>query len=239
MKKLKFTTILWDVDGTLLDFLYAQRIAIKMCCEKYGQSVTDDEIQKYSNINDYYWKQFELGNISKPDLLVARFQTWFETCGIQNISASDFNDAYEEALGGVFSYIDDSPTICSILKDRGIHQYVVTNGSYPTASAKLKNSGIGALMDDVFISDSIGAPKPKKEFFDYCMERIPEKDKNSILLVGDSLSSDIKGGILYGIPTCWYRKPGTENSTEYQPMFEIEDLHEIFDILEIRDVQER
>ena len=86
-------------------------------------------------------------------------------------------------------------------------------------------------MEDLFISEQVGAPKPSPDFFAYCLERIEEKDKSKILIVGDSLSSDIKGGILSGIPTCWYRPEGTVNNTEYKPDYEISDLHGLYDIL--------
>jgi 2-haloacid dehalogenase len=86
-------------------------------------------------------------------------------------------------------------------------------------------------MEDIFISEQAGVPKPQKGFFDYCMEHTKEKDKSRILIVGDSLTSDIKGGVLYGIPTCWYRPDGAENNTPYVPDFEISDLHEIEDII--------
>ena len=108
---------------------------------------------------------------------------------------------------------------------------MVTNGVTITQESKLKLSGLAYVMEELFISEKIGAPKPQKEFFDYCLEHIAEKDKKRILLIGDSLSSDIKGGVLAGIPTCWYRPEGTVNDTEYKPDYEISDLHQIFDIL--------
>ena len=108
-----------------------------------------------------------------------------------------------------------------------VKQYVVTNGVTSTQLNKLRLSGFYDIMEELFISEQIGSPKPHKEYFDYCLSHIEEKDRSKILLVGDSLSSDIKGGVLAGIPTCWYRAEGTENFTEYKPDYEICDLHEI------------
>ena len=226
----KFTTILWDVDGTLLDFIYSQRHALTKCFQTIGHEINEEILNRYSAINDSFWKRLELGEITKAQLLPGRFIQLFEEYNIQDVDVEAFRKEYQEELGKVFSYIDDSLTICRSLQGK-VKQYVVTNGVTSTQLNKLKLSGFYDIMEQLFISEQIGAPKPHKEYFDYCLDHIEEKDKSKILLVGDSLSSDIKGGVCAGIPTCWYRPEGTVNSTEYKPDFEISDLHQIFDIL--------
>lgn len=228
----EFTTILWDVDGTLLDFTYSQRLALKQCCRTVGKKLTEEMIQRYSEINDMYWKQLELGEITKKELLTARFITWFEEFGMQDVDVESFRKEYQEGLGNIYSFIDDSLTICKSLHGR-VKQYVITNGVTSTQKSKLRLSGLAEIMDGLFISEEIGTPKPQKEFFDYCLEQVAEKDKSKILIVGDSLSSDIKGGVQAGIPTCWYRSDEAENHTEYVPDYEINDLHRIYDILKV------
>lgn len=228
----KFTTVLWDVDGTLLDFLYSQRYAITKCFRASGREISEEQIKRYSQINDDYWKRLELGEITKEQLLTGRFATLFEEYGIRDINLDTFAKEYQEALGSVFSFIDDSLTICKTLREK-VKQYVITNGVTATQMNKLQLSGLAEVMDGIFISEQIGAPKPAKEFFDYCLEHIEEKDKSKLLIVGDSLSSDIKGGVLAGIPTCWYRPEGAVNDTSYQPDFEISNLHMLYDVLEV------
>lgn len=197
----KFTTILWDVDGTLLDFLYSQKYAITKCFRTAGRDITEEQIKRYSQINDDYWRRLELGEITKDQLLMGRFATLFEEYKIKDIDLAVFAKEYQEALGSVFSFIDDSLTICKALQEK-VRQYVITNGVTATQMNKLKLSGLVEAMDGIFISEQIGTPKPAKEFFDYCLKHIEEKDKSKLLIVGDSLSSDIKGGVLSGIPTC-------------------------------------
>lgn len=226
----RFTTILWDVDGTLLDFLYSQRYAITKCFRSCGREITEDQIRLYSQINDAYWRKLELGEVTKEQLLTGRFVALFEQCGIDDIDVSAFRDEYEEALGSVFSYIDDSINICKALQGR-VKQYVITNGVTAIQQNKLRLSGLAEKMDGIFISQEIGAPKPQKAFFDYCLEHMEEKDKSKMLIIGDSLTSDIKGGVLAGIPTCWYRPDGAVNDTPYKPDYEISDLHMVFEIL--------
>lgn len=230
----QFTTILWDVDGTLLDFLYSQRYAITKCFKTIGREITEEMIARYSQINDDYWKRLELGEVTKAQLLTGRFTTLFEEYKIENVDVEAFRREYQVALGSVYCFIDDALTICKSLQTQ-VKQYVITNGVTATQKNKLKISGLADVMEELFISEQIGSPKPHIEFFEYCLEHITEKDKQKILIVGDSLTSDIKGGVLSGIPTCWYRPDGTKNNTEFQPDYEITDLHQVYDILRIFD----
>ena len=222
----RFTTIFWDVDDTLLDFSYSQKYAITKCFQSIGREITEDMIRRYSEINDSYWKRLELGVITKAELLRGRFITLFQEYGIQNVDVEAFRSEYQEALGSVFCYKENSLEICKALKGR-VAQYVVTNGVAATQRNKLRRSGFLDIMDGLFISDEIGAPKPEKAFFDFCLAAVKEKDRSRILVVGDSLSSDIKGGIQAGLATCWYRAEGTANESGYKPDYEISSLREL------------
>ncbi len=232
MIKRPFTTILWDVDGTLLDFMYSQTHALTKCFKSIGIDITEEQLTRYNEINNDYWNRLELGEITKEELLPGRFTTLFAEYGITGVDIKAFLAEYQLGLGTFFSCQDDSLTICKALQTQ-VKQYVITNGVSTSQRMKLKLSGLADVMLDMFISEEVEAHKPSKEYFDYCLERIEEKDRSKILIVGDSLTSDIKGGILAGIPTCWYRPDGTENHTEYKPDYEISDLHYIYDILEI------
>lgn len=227
----KYSTVLWDVDGTLLDFSYSQRYAITRCFQSIGREITEEMVKRYNEINDFCWKQLELGKITKDRLLVERFITLFAEYDIRDVDVESFRKEYQKRLGSVYRFLDDSLTVCKSLRGR-VKQYVVTNGVSSTQRNKLKLSGLADVMDGLFISEEVGAPKPYREFFDYCLEHLEEKDRERILMVGDSLSSDIKGAVLAGIPSCWYRPAGTVNSTEYRPDYEIDDLHGIYGILD-------
>lgn len=228
----KFTAVLWDVDGTLLNFDYSQRYALTKCFESAGREITEEMIVRYAQINDSYWRRLEQGEITKQELLTGRFHTLFTEYGIRGMDVEAFRREYQEALGSVYSYVDDSRSICERLQGQ-VGQYVVTNGVAATQENRLRLSGLYQLMDGIFISETIGAPKPQKAFFEYCLAVVGEKDKRRILIVGDSLSSDIRGGAAAGIVTCWYRPEDAVNETDLHPDYEISNLHQIFDILGI------
>ncbi len=232
----RFTTILWDVDGTLLDFMYAQNYALKKCFQTIGKPVTQEMIDRYSEINDSYWKKLERKEITREELLVARFQQFFREYGIVGVNVEQFRKEYEEGVGSVYSFLDDALTIVKSLQGN-VKQYVVSNGVTQIQKLKLKHSGLLEVMDGIFISQQVGADKPDKAFFAQVFSEIPEKDLDKILIVGDSLTSDIKGGKAAGITTCWYHREDDVSqpvpAKDEKPDYEIQDLHQIYQVLEI------
>lgn len=232
-----FTTILWDVDNTLLDFNYSCKGALRQGFQAMGQNLTEEMIARYFEINDKYWKMFERGEITKDEVLYKRFEEFFGEYGLLDlpgVSVNAFRIEFQKSLGNIYSYLDDSLSICKALQTK-FKQYIVTNGVSSTQRSKLGLSGFTEVMTGLFISEEIGAPKPTKEFFDYCLEHIEEKDKGRILLVGDSLTSDIKGANMAGIKACWYNPKEQALPEGYQIDYEIVDLHQIFEVLEIFD----
>lgn len=225
----RFTTVLWDVDGTLLDFKYSQRHSLEKCFRDFGLEFREEILERYDSINSSYWKKLELGEITKPQLLKGRFLALFEEFQITGIDLEKFMSVYQEGLGSFYACQDDALRVCESLRGR-VKQYVVTNGLACTQRKKLCLSGLAEYMEEMFISEEIGFPKPQRGFFDYCLAHIEEKDKSRILLVGDSVSSDIKGGVQAGLATCWYHRAGEVNFSEYHPEYEIERLEELIQL---------
>lgn len=227
----RFDTVLWDVDQTLLDFSRSESYAVRYCFEQFGLTATDETVRLYSEINTGFWKRIEKGEINKKEALEGRFHMLFEKAGIENIDAGAFQKLYAEALGSVYYFQDDSYELVKKLKGR-YRQYLVTNGVTRTQRKKLELSGLDRLVEDIFVSEEIGAPKPQKEFFDKCFGRIPDFRRDSAIIVGDSLSSDMLGGKNAGITTCWYNPAGLENTSEVKVDYEIKNLNDIIPILE-------
>lgn len=226
------STILWDVDGTLLDFIAAEKAAIKTLFGEFNLGQCSDEmIKRYSEINKTYWQRLERGEITKQEVLVGRFKEFFKSEGIDISVVEEFNSLYQLRLGDTIVYHDDSLEIIKSLKGR-VRQYVVSNGTVEAQSKKLRLSGLGELVDGIFLSEHIGAEKPNIEFFDKVLEEIKPADRSSILIVGDSLTSDIQGGNNAGIVTCWYNPLGDKAPDKYRIDYEISDLHQIYEIIE-------
>ena len=110
-------------------------------------------------------------------------------------------------------------------------QYVVSNGTVVAQEKKLRLSGLGELMDGIFLSEALGVEKPNVEFFERMFETIGPVEKDQVLIVGDSLTSDIRGGNNAGIQTCWYNPDHKKRYADVKIDYEIADLHEIYDII--------
>lgn len=226
----RFDTILWDVDQTLLDFDMSQEYALCHSFEQFGRRIDEKTVAQYAGINDSYWKRYELGQVTKSELLKGRFTTLFSELGIEDIDVKAFAAVYQEALGSVFYFRDDAYELLSKLKGR-VRQYAVTNGVSATQRNKLRLSGLDQILDDIFVSEEMGVPKPKVQYFEKCFQRIPDFQKNKTLIVGDSLSSDMRGGNDAGIACCWYNPKGIMNDMGLCIDYEIKNLWELEEIL--------
>lgn len=223
--------ILWDIDGTLLDFKKAEYESIKACFEVFQLGVcTDEMIKRYSAINCKYWEKLERGEITKQEVLVGRFREFFASEGMKTDCAEEFNKEYQQRLGDIICFCDDGYDLVKSLKET-YKQYAVTNGTKVAQDKKLKKSGLIELFDDVFISEVVGVEKPGVGFFDYVWEKIGKYDKSEVMIVGDSLTSDIKGGNNAGILTCWYNPKGIPNDKGVHVDYEINNLQVLPEVL--------
>ena len=223
--------LLWDVDGTLLDFKAAQKAALQRLFPVFGFGECDEEmVKRYSLINDKYWQKLERGEIDKQQCLVGRYEEFFAKEGLDPKRAAEFNERYLNALPDTIIYRDDSLEIVRSLIGK-VKQYIVSNGTTVVQNRKLKESGFAELMDGVFLSEALGAEKPSPAFFEKVFDAIGPVDRSEVMIVGDSLTSDIQGGINAGIVTCWYNPFRHPRPEGYVIDHEIADLHEIYDLL--------
>ena len=228
----KITTLLWDVDGTLLDFDYSMRGALRKCFHTLGKPLTEEMILRYSQINDGYWKRLERGEVTKEELLPGRFRDFFAEYGLTGIDLEAFLKEFQNGLGQIYAFRDDALTVVKSLQGH-YRQYVVTNGVKATQESKLSLSGLLEVMDGVFVSEAVGHAKPSRILFDYCLEHVEEKDRNRIMIIGDSMTSDILGGIQAGIRTCWYNPQENSCGSAYRADYEIGILQQIYEVLGI------
>ena len=218
-------TILLDVDNTLLDFHKAQRNALIGAFDLLGYPYDEALIDRYDLHNKEYWRKFERGEITREKLVIERFETFFD---VENIDgdAIKCERAYRETLGEQHDFIDGAKEALIYLSSK-YEINLITNGLMKTQYSRLRLAGIDKYVNKIFISEEVGSRKPEREFFEYVFANLPDAEIDTSLVIGDSLSSDISGGVNYGISCLWFNpknKPGS-----FSPQFH--SWREITDIL--------
>ena len=224
--------LLWDIDNTLLDFPAAERLALQAAFRDFALGpCPEDRVARYAALNAGYWRQLERGEITKAELLTQRFQVFFQQEGLPCPDPAAFNRTYQDYLGETVVFLDHSDQLLRDLHSQ-VKQYAVTNGSQRVQEKKLARSGLGAWLDGVFISETLGAEKPSLDFFQPVLQAIGPWAREEILLVGDSLTSDMAGGNRAGIPCCWYNPQGQPIPGDLDIRYDIRNLNEVREIVE-------
>lgn len=217
--------VLFDLDDTLFDFHKAEKIALTKTLVHFGIDPTEETLALYSTINAAHWKRLELGEISREEVKVGRYRELFKTIGIEcdPVKATAY---YESMLAIGHYFMPGAPELLEELYGK-YRLYVVSNGTAKVQEGRIGSSGIAKYMDGIFISQILGANKPDKQFFDICFAEIPDFSLSETVIIGDSLSSDIKGGINAGITTVWFNPKGIENDSDIKPDYTINELSEV------------
>ena len=217
--------VLFDLDDTLFDFHKAEKIALTKTLVHFGIDPTEETLALYSTINAAHWKRLELGEISREEVKVGRYRELFKTIGVEcdPVKATAY---YESMLAIGHYFMPGAPELLEELY-RKYRLYIVSNGTAKVQEGRIGISGIKKYMDGIFISQILGANKPDKQFFDICFSEIPDFSLSETVIIGDSLSSDIKGGINAGITTVWFNPKGIENDNDIKPDYTIKELSEV------------
>lgn len=223
MKSYQF--LLFDLDGTLMDFKKGEACAIAESLRLHGIPCLEGTTALYSRINDSFWKRFERGEISKAQVLTGRFAELFRQLGQQQ-DPEIFEKTYQRLLGQQVFYMDGARELIRDLSSR-YYLCLVTNGVSATQQSRLKRDHFGDWFQHVFVSEETGYQKPMKAYFDYCFRRIPGFDAEKALIIGDSLTSDIRGGNAAGIDTCWFNPEGKTAGPDVEITYEITELGQL------------
>ncbi len=224
----KYTTLYFDLDNTLLDFSAAEHNAIRKLFELHNLPVSDEKIAKYSAINLTWWERFEKGEIQKHEIYSGRFREYLAYYQL-NGDPVKMSEDYFDFLSEGYDLIDGADKALEYIKSKGYTVCITTNGMSRTQYRRIDNCAIKQYFDYIFVSEDAGHQKPEKEYFDFVMANTPEKDKSKILVIGDSMSSDILGGINFGVDTCWLNPKS--NSSTHKSTYEIQKIMHICDIL--------
>lgn len=203
--------ILWDIDGTLLNFDLAETAAINKCCEIFSLTKPTEEMLKvYKDINNIYWQRLERNEITRDEVLLGRFRDFFNKYDIDTKIVEDFNYNYQIQLGKTYVFNPFGKEIVRKLSTK-YDQYAVTNGSLTAQKGKLEGSDLNKILLASFISEKIGFEKPDKRFFDYVFDKIGSHDLEDYVIIGDSLTSDMLGGVNAKIKTIWFNPENKAN----------------------------
>lgn len=222
-------TILLDIDDTILDFHECAKATIIRACEDFNISFTEEMLHYYMKQNAFLWGEYEKGIITREDIFRTRFPNLFKEYGFK-IDGIEFESAFQKYFKTQHKFIDGAEEIVEYLGNK-YDLYVASNSLLSTQTSRLTSAGLYKYFKKIFVSDVIGYQKPTTEFFEGCFCQIDDFNKKETIIIGDSLNSDIKGGCLAGIKTCWYNPKKIENKTIYHADYVIHNLCEIKNIL--------
>ena len=223
-------TIFFDLDDTILDFHKAEALALSGTLQQLGITPTQERIALYSRINAAQWRRLEAGEITRPEVLTTRFRIFFREIGEER-SCEETQAIYESRLSQGHYFIDGAIDVLEALFQR-CSLYLVSNGNLRVQEGRLKSAAISHYFQDIFISEQLGADKPSRLFFDRCFAQIPNFNPVTALIVGDSLTSDIQGGINADIRTCWFNPNRKPVHPTIKPDYEIFQLRELISLIE-------
>ena len=218
-----------DLDDTILDFKKAEYIAIGKTISDFGVDPTDEVRHRYHEINRWHWEQLELGNLTRAEVLENRFKMLFAELGVA-VDATAVARAYEKNLSQGHWFLPGAEETVDFLSKK-YRLFLASNGTASVQKGRMTSANLYRFFETVFVSQEIGHNKPSKAYFDACFAMIPGFDREKAMIVGDSLSSDIKGGINAGIKTVWVN-PGHKDCGDIKPDYEIEALHQLPALLE-------
>ncbi|MGC9332726.1 MAG: YjjG family noncanonical pyrimidine nucleotidase [Anaerolineae bacterium] len=226
---MRYEWILFDADGTLFDYDRAEASALARTFEQSGLPLRPGAAEAYRRINAGIWRQFEQGQIDQQRLRARRFELLFEELGLKH-DAEAFSARYLENLAHGIDLLDGAERVLQALDGR-VGLALITNGLHEVQRPRLARSTIGHYFSEVIISEEVGAAKPDARIFDVALESMGSPPRDKVLIVGDSLSSDIQGGSDYGLGTCWYNPGRSPRPDGLRIDYEITDLEQLLSLV--------
>ena len=217
--------IFLDLDDTLLDFHRAEAAALTRTLEQLGIPPTADTLARYSAINAQQWRLLEEGKFTRDEILTRRFDILFGELGVVQSSALA-RQTYEHFLAQGHFFVPGALELLEALHTQ-YDLYLATNGTPEVQNSRIQSAGIARYFRNIFISEQLGAYKPSPAFFQACFRAIPDFDPAEALMVGDSLTSDIRGARNAGLRSCWYDPQRLPPRPDIVPDYTIHALSEL------------
>lgn len=217
--------ILIYIDNTLLDFDFAEREALRKVFMSEHVEFTDENITRYKKINRKLWIDLEYGNTTRKKLFDTRFERFFKSLGIKT-DGVEKEMLFREGLNNSHVLIEGAEDLLQYLKSKNFTICSASNGVYHTQMQRMKASDLYKYFDYHFISEKIGYEKPDVRFFEHCFEALRIKDKAEVLMIGDTVSSDILGAYNAGIDSCYF---GNEDTIAKFNVRKLKDIKKFID----------
>ncbi len=226
---MKYPYLLFDADNTLFDFDRSNRVAFNAVCAAHDLPCNDESFALYERCNNAMWAAFDRGECTKDFLVVQRFRNFFAILGV-NRDPEACNELHQRTLGQQSYLLPHAEEVCRELS-RSHKLYLVTNAVASVQRGRLSRSSVKDCFAAAFISEEAGAAKPDPAYFDYVFDRIDGITRENCLVIGDSLSSDMRGANNYGLPCCWYNPRHLPRPDDLRIDWEIDDLRQLYDIV--------
>ncbi len=223
--------IFLDLDDTIFDFHLAERIALERTLREMGAEPTEEMMRRYSQINRTCWEALERGEMTRAEVLVHRYELLFLEYNLA-CDAVATQAKYEAYLSIGHHFMDGAERLLDDLVNRGYHLYLASNGTAKVQHGRIASANIARYFDAMFISQEVGFDKPAREFFECAFGQIDGFSPDEAVIVGDSLTSDIQGGLNAGIETVWYNPKGLPTKNGITPHHTISHLDELIPLLE-------
>ena len=225
-----FEYLFLDLDDTILDFHKAERLAIAKTIREFGLEPTEEVLHRYHLINKWHWEQLEQGKLTRAEVLENRFGVLFEEFGV-TADKTACARAYEQNLSIGHYFLPGAEEAVERLSKK-YRLFITSNGTASVQKGRMTSANLYRFFETVFVSQEIGHNKPAKAYFDAVFAAIPGFDPKKAIIVGDSLTSDIRGGINAGIATCWVNPTHAAHPAAITPDYQIEYLHQLEALLE-------
>ena len=223
-------TVFLDLDDTILDFSRAEAAALRRALTEADVPADNAVLARYHAINAAQWELLGEGVLTREQVLLGRFDILFGELGLVR-SAGEICGRYEEYLAEGHWFVPGAEALLEALAPR-YDLYLASNGTAEVQYRRLESAGIKGYFRGIFISQDLGADKPSPAFFQKCFAAIPGFSRERAVMVGDSLTSDIRGGKNAGLRACWFNPRGKPPRADIVPDYEISALDQLPALLE-------
>lgn len=227
---MKYRYLLFDADDTLFDFPKASSRAFEAMCRAHDIPCSPEVYRLYHEINLELWAAFDRGEVSKEFVTLERYVRFLKAMELDRDPAA-CNQDYLSALGEGVYPLPHAEAVCRELKARGHRMYIITNAVASVQRSRLRGNVFSELFEAAFISEEAGAAKPSRAYFNYVRARLPGLTAENALVIGDSLSTDMRGANNARLPCCWFNPAGKRKPEDLRINYEIADLRQLLEIV--------